>query len=179
MSGKAFDPAFIISFVVILVFTIFLDVMDFIWELIGVPLRHARSVTLIAAKSFSASLDVITSIVIGGWTYWAQRRGAKGKGEEAETPREKSEAKTTEVPSTETPSSEEEAKEQKSKSLRERLFSRKRPKKATKRIGKKATMSALRTSGVTLIGEVLPIAGMAPFWTLTVIKTFISVIREK
>ena len=177
MSERAFDITFITSFFIILIFALIFDLMDFIWELIGFPLQKGRSVAMIATKAISETFDVITTIVIGGWTYWVQKKGLEKGGEKTTTPQseeakpEPSETKP-EPSETKQASPSEGGKNRPSKS-------QKGGKKAAKGMGGKAAMLAFRTTGLTFLGESIPILGMAPFWTLTVIKTFISVIREK
>jgi len=170
MSERAFDITFITSFFIILIFALIFDLMDFIWELIGFPLQKGRSVAMIATKSISEAFDVITTIVIGGWTYWVQKKGLEKGGEKTTTPQ--SEEAKPEPSETKQASPSEGGKNRPSKS-------QKGGKKAAKGMGGKAAMLAFRTTGLTFLGESIPILGMAPFWTLTVIKTFISVIREK
>ena len=161
MSGRAFDITFILTFFIILIAALCFDVMDFILELIGFPLKKARTATLIATKSISVTLDSINAIVIGAWTYWVNKKRAAGMPAAAEG-------------ETQSGSPENE------KKSRGGIFSRRRKEgKAAGGIAKKALMPALRTTGLGFVGEVLPIIGMAPFWTLSVLITFINVIREK
>lgn len=44
--------------------------------------------------------------------------------------------------------------------------------------GKRGLKVGIRT-GVALLGEIIPFVGALPFWTLTVIQTFISVVKRK
>jgi len=158
MSEKSFDITFLVSFFIILIISLFLDLMDFIWELAGFPLHKTKAIALSAGKAFSASLDGVTSILIGGWLYWIKKKGIKGS--KSKFPEKKSTTKKSIGGSPSEVGNPEGRFNQKEKGGQ---------------IGK----SVIKTIGMTVLGEVLPIIGMAPFWTLTVIRTFIKVINEK
>jgi hypothetical protein len=136
------------DFILIALFAVFVDALDVVLEIVGVFVAEIP-------KIVSIPLDIATFAIIGGWSYWRTGRIANSK---------------------------KEAKDKIKKHL-EKLAKRggkatkqleKGTKTLAKTVAKPASRSLLR-GGAALIGEIIPLIGLIPFWTITVI----SMLREK
>jgi len=162
------NPLFIITFLGVLVFAIIVDIVDLFLEFIGAaPLNPggSHSIRTTGAKAFSMIGDAGTSLIIGGWTYWAQKQGVSTR-TSGGTKKSVSPQKTAEVGKAG------------EKITKVGTTGAKEAGKTAAKAGGRFGLRAGLTTGLALLGELIPFVGTAPCWTLTVLGTFINVIRK-
>ncbi|MCZ2845389.1 MAG: hypothetical protein O2U61_02665 [Candidatus Bathyarchaeota archaeon] len=161
-TGLLSSPLLLITFFGVIMFAIVVDTLDLFMEFIGMgPMKGGwgHMIKESFTKSLNTLMDIGTTFVGGGWSFWVSKQGSAGEsGSQAKGKPRKS-------------------KSQLGKKAAEGV------KKTTAKIGTKADgrigLKVGARTGLSLLGEIIPYAGALPFWTLTVIYTFIKVIRGK
>jgi len=155
------NPIILITFIAILIFAVIIDVADMFMEFIGASMvAPSHPLLESVVKSILSAIDFIATLIIGGWSFFVLKQSIPSKkGGKLQTKKSGEDTKTA------------------------KKGIEKGGKKATGKVAGKATGKVVgkvvRRVGLGLIGELIPFVGAAPFWTLTVIHTFISVIRGK
>jgi len=173
------NPLFLITFLGVFVFAVMIDVLDMIMEFIGVGYVNpgfGQTVKTVFSKTFLTIMDFGATFIIGGWNYWAQKQGVSTKGMVGQKRTVPAKA-TTEASKEATKAGVQEAGKETAKAGAKEAG--KTGAKTAAKAGGKAGLRAGLSTGLGLLGELIPFVGAAPCWTLTVGWTFINVIRGK
>lgn len=161
-AGPLSSPLLLITFFGVIMFAVLVDTLDLLMEFIGAAFLNpgfGATIKTTFTKTFNTLMDVGTTLIVGGWSFWISKQGAKGGAVSQERKKpQKSESKAGEKAA-------------------------KGAKKTATKVGTKAGgrigLKVGARTGLGLLGEIIPFVGALPFWTLTVLHTFINVIRGK
>lgn len=149
-SSEGINPILLSAFLGIFILALAADITDLIFEFVGI-LFPTHTMVPQFTKAISGVMDLGTTFVIGGWSYWTQKQSTKSKTVSGPSP----EGKSKETAKSKT------------------------GKKIGGKIGKKIGGKIALKTGAAFVGELIPFVGAAPFWTLTVLSTFINVNKGK
>lgn len=125
------------DFILMAMFAIFVDALDFIKE----PLIAFFGISKIVGVGF----DIVTFAIIGVWIYKKTGQIVKSKKQQAEAMQKRIGKKTAQM------------------------------QKQLAKAAKRPIRRALLRGGIAFLGELAPLVGMIPFWTITVF----GILREK
>lgn len=86
-TSEGISPILLSAFFGIAILALSADIIDFIFEFVGIPFPTHTQIPQFT-KAISSVMDLGTSFIIGGWSYWAQKQATSGKGT-PESPSEK------------------------------------------------------------------------------------------